>query len=218
MGKKQKVTTVVVDLEDQDDDGGSKSKSFANGGSPRAVPPLPCGFSSAAMGKMLVAGIIGLMGDGLVQHLEQPAGHTLTVANFDWPRTARIAAYRIPQAPVLDFMWAWFDDIASRAGLTGAKSVAFRILLDQFILLPTFTIIFFVSQGLLEGLDLAACFARTAEGFLPMVIRGSPFWGCTHIVTFGVMRPRYRVAWVSTAAVVWTAYMSYANAHLQVAR
>ena len=38
-----------------------------------------------------------------------------------------------------------------------------------------------------------------------------PFWASVHSLTFSVVPLRLRIAWASTAAVAWTAYMSSLN-------
>ena len=81
--------------------------------------------------------------------------------------------------------------------------------------MPGFTLSFFMYQALLEGETLTAAFERTTTGFWPTVRICAPFYMCAHVVTFGVVPPHYRIAWASSAAVLWTAFLSYSNQELK---
>ena len=163
-------------------------------------------------GQMATAGLIGGVGDALVQRYEkndQPPGTPAT--DYDWARTMRMVAYRVPQAPFLDVAWRSFDVAATRFALSGLRGVAFKVFLDQVLLNTSMTLYFFMSQPLLEGMPLAAAWGRTKEGWWPTVCAGCQYYCIVHVGTFGIVPVRYRIAWASAAAVLWTAYMSHAN-------
>ena len=49
-----------------------------------------------------------------------------------------------------------------------------------------------------------------------MIYAGLAFYGCgVHLLTFSVIPVRWRVAWTSTASVLWTMYMSMSNESLR---
>jgi hypothetical protein len=190
--------------------------------------------------QMGTAVVIGCSGDAVIQRMEaswskdprpQPlaaaaatatAGGAAAVAHahaeheHDWGRSGRMAAFRLPQAPLLAHVWGKFDAWALRLGLVGAPAVAFKVGCDQALLNPTVTTAFFTSQGLMEGCSLTEVGDRVAKGFWPTVTAAFQYWVFAHAITFGVVPVKYRVAWSSTAAVAWTAYLSHANQGLRV--
>ena len=52
---------------------------------------------------------------------------------------------------------------------------------------------------------------RAKDGFVPAALKCLPFWCTVHCVTFGVVAPRYRMAWASLCAVAWNAIISSEN-------
>ena len=158
-----------------------------------------------AASQMTMAGGIGIAGDLAMQVLEgaeQPS--ELSAA-----RSARLAAFRIVQAPILDVAWQQFDRrIVLRSA---ARTVAAKVAADQLLLMPPFAAAFFFVQGKLEGLSTDECVDRVRRAFVPTVRAALPFWGCAHVVTFAVVPSAYRVAWTSLASIGWNAFMSHTN-------
>lgn len=162
---------------------------------------------------MATAGCIGAGGDIMMQEIESPG--VVTQADLDSPRTARIVAYRVAQAPLLDLFWKRFDAWATALKLSGGRGVIFKVACDQSLCSPFFLTMFYVSQGLLEGRSLAEACQRTRAAAWPTWLSGFKFYGCVHIVTFAFVPIRYRIAWNSCAAVFWTAYLSHTNQTLR---
>ena len=161
-------------------------------------------------------GAIGVVGDGLAQHYERPqGGPPLTLATWDGERSSRLVLYRVCQAPILETVWKSFDVAAVRLQLSPLRAVLFKVAADQALLLPSFTVIFFLSQSLLEGESVARAVERTEEGFFPMLCSGFQFYSVAHLVTFGVVPVGLRVAWANAVGTFWTAFMSYSNQSLR---
>ena len=127
----------------------------------------------------------------------------------------RIIAYRVPQAPVLDIVWRRFDVAAVALSLTGVRAAVFKVVCDQTLLSPYFNVIFYSSQALLEGGSLGEAATRARHGFWPTWLASLQFYGCVHLITFGVLPPHLRIAWNSCAAIAWTAFMSHQNQTLK---
>jgi hypothetical protein len=160
---------------------------------------------------MATAGVIGGLGDALVQYYERQKHSSSSSTDHDFFRTMRMVAYRVPQAPFLDAAWRSFDVAATRLALSGARGVAFKVALDQILLNPTMTVYFFMSQSILESVSFDAAWSRTKEGWWPTVCAGCQYYCVVHTGTFGFIPVKYRIAWASGAAIVWTAYMSHSN-------
>ena len=96
------------------------------------------------------AGAIATLGDVGMQLREQQVStkRAVALADVDSGRTARIVAYRVLQAPLVELSWRALD---SRLPLRGAAHAALVVGADQLFLLPTWTAIFYYSQSAMEG-------------------------------------------------------------------
>lgn len=150
---------------------------------------------------MGTGGGIGAAGDALMQYREG-------LAEWDASRTARLSAFRLCHAPVVDACWRVFD---RRIALSGPAGVAARVVADQGLLMPPSIFSFFLSQGMLEGLSAEASFTRAVDSFVPAVTICLPFWCTVHTLTFGIFPPHWRMVWASVCAVGWNALMSREN-------
>lgn len=160
----------------------------------------------------ITAGTIGCIGDAAIQGYEGGwfvSGGSGASASYDTGRAARLCAYRAFQAPILDVCWTFFDRRIPGAG-TISGTVA-RAAADQCLLMPPFMCTFFYSQALGEGLPHAERCERVRGSFPGAAAVCVPYWGTIHLVTFGAVPPRLRIAWTSVAAVGWNAYLSFAN-------
>ena len=160
------------------------------------------------LGQMATAGVIGGLGDAAVQRYEKPS---MSMEQFDWSRWWRLVAYRVPHAPIADAAWRSFDRAASRMHLRPPVSVAFKVAADQILLNTTFTAIFFMQQSWLEGRSFETAMARLQLGWWPTVLAGCQYGAVVHTITFGVIPVAHRIAWNSTCAIFWAAYLSHAN-------
>ena len=160
------------------------------------------------------AAVIATTGDVLMQMQEQrwrgERGGPDAVAPppIDTARTARLIAYRVFQAPILETAWRTMD--ATLPG-KGAVHVLCMVAADQLLLLPPWTVIFYYSQARMEQRDHAEGVRRVREKFVPTLRVGVPFYVLVHLVTFGVMPVHLRIAWVSTCGVAWNAFLSWSN-------
>ena len=155
------------------------------------------------------AGVIASCGDILLQCREG----LRTPSEWNSGQTARLVSYRLWHAPLIDACWRWFDARLPFAG--SMRGVALRVLSDQCILMPPSLVVFFLSQGKLEGLSNDECVDRVRNQCIPAMSICFPFWCAVHTVTFTAFSPAYRMAWAQCAAVVWNALVSEQN---QIAR
>jgi len=158
------------------------------------------------------AAVVGSVGDVLMQMIERR--NTLNAAPngkqvpIDTTRTVRLATYRMFQAPFVDAVWRTFDE---RIPFGGAAGVIAKVVADQALLMPPSLVLFFLSQGAMEGLAAEQCVARVRASWLPSAMVCLPYWCVMHLFTFSVVPPNLRIAWSSTAAVGWNAALSMQN-------
>eukprot|EP00619_Florenciella_sp_RCC1007_P004125 CAMPEP_0205930818 /NCGR_PEP_ID=MMETSP1325-20131115/26150_1 /ASSEMBLY_ACC=CAM_ASM_000708 /TAXON_ID=236786 /ORGANISM="Florenciella sp., Strain RCC1007" /LENGTH=114 /DNA_ID=CAMNT_0053300265 /DNA_START=12 /DNA_END=352 /DNA_ORIENTATION=+ len=105
--------------------------------------------------------------------------------------------------------------MAAARSLVGWRGVAYKVALDQMLLMPPLTVAFFMGMGMMEAKTMAESYARLETCFVPCVGAAVLFWVPTHIITFSSVPVAWRITWVSTAAVSWTVFMSYMNASEQ---
>ena len=160
---------------------------------------------------------VGLIGDAMAQQIErQKKGkEPLSIEEWDAARAGRIVVYRAVQAPIVDSAWRSFDLLATRLSLTSLRAVAFKVVLDQALIMPPSVAFFFLSQSLLEGETMASALERTSTGFFPLASDCFMYYSMVHCVTFGAVPPSLRILWVSMAGAVWTAYTSFSNQDLK---
>lgn len=157
-------------------------------------------------------GGIGAVGDVLMQYREFRQRES--AQQLDSARTARVMGYRLMHAPIVESAWRLLDaSLAARggmlaSGLTGAVS---RALCDQCLLAPPSIAAFFMTQSLLEGCTASESVERVRTSFVPAFMVAFPCWMCAHTITFGLIRPEWRMAWASTVAVFWNAFLSGRN-------
>uniref|UniRef100_A0A7S0JJS2 Uncharacterized protein n=1 Tax=Calcidiscus leptoporus TaxID=127549 RepID=A0A7S0JJS2_9EUKA len=152
--------------------------------------------------------VIGAAGDLLMQIFQRQQVAVDLQDPLDTARTARLAAYRMFHAPFIDAAWRLLD---TRIRIGGVRGVFAKVLADQTLLMPPSLFTFFLSQGVMEGLSVEQSLARAVDSLVPTATVCLPYWGCVHMLTFSVVRSSMRIAWASTAAVGWNAYMSLQN-------
>eukprot|EP00929_Paragymnodinium_shiwhaense_P007626 TRINITY_DN111536_c0_g1_i1.p1 TRINITY_DN111536_c0_g1~~TRINITY_DN111536_c0_g1_i1.p1 ORF type:complete len:198 (-),score=34.10 TRINITY_DN111536_c0_g1_i1:356-949(-) len=154
-----------------------------------------------ALRQAATAGVIGCVGDLLMQHREG-------VESFDPYRTGRLAIFRVFQAPWVDAMWRMFDRVVPFKGPLG---VATKVVADQTLIMPPSMLTFFFSMGVMEGLEVQEAAARSLASFPSTAQASLPYWCTIHSVTFSVIPPNWRIAWAATCAVAWNAFISGQN-------
>ena len=164
---------------------------------------------------MLIAGIVGLLGDTGCQVYERfislSANEKLSLdeMSIELTRAKNVIIYRVIQAPLVDLIWLRFDKWYMH--LPPALSIIAKVLSDQALLMPPSVVTFFVSQGLLEGRSFDDTVHRVKNNSFSTMQNALPFWLSVHTVTFGVLPPYARIAWASAAAIFWNGFMSSVN-------
>ena len=152
------------------------------------------------------AGVIASAGDVLMQLIE---GHQREKP-LDLSRTGRIAAFRLAIFGPSYSLWMRALERTVVVSST-ARAVVFKTLLDQLVWTPPSLSLFYVTMARLEGQPLATGVDRARRMLWPTLRVNWPFWCCVHVLTFSVVPPALRMAWVSTVQVGWNAFVSGLN-------
>lgn len=110
------------------------------------------------------------------------------------------------------FHWGFglLDRIFGTFASGGWRSVVTRSAAGQMTLFPLYLCAFFACQAWLEGADARV---RVLDRVPTAYTVGWLYWFPANMVTFAVVPPQWRVAWVASAGGVWAVFLSYLNAH-----
>lgn len=153
---------------------------------------------------------IGFVVDVVVQRLECTSSDSF-LTSYSLRRSLNLALFRALQAPIQILAWKNFDYATTILHLTGVQAVVFKVAADQTFLMPSSTVLFFLSQSALEGASLSEGIARVKAGFVPTASAALSFWPFVHLTTFGVIPTQHRISYSSVASVLWSAYISNKN-------
>ncbi|CAI2168797.1 13440_t:CDS:2 [Funneliformis geosporum] len=150
---------------------------------------------------------------------------------FDFNRLGRITTYGFSIAPIIHTWFTFLDKrfpfnndnnmrpLSSQKLLLNKKNflikqnqmVFKRVLLDQIAFAPFGLCLFFGSIGILEGRDFEGIKQKFEEAYLPALKANYTVWPLVQFVNFKFLPLRYRVPFVSSVGVLWTAYLSLLN-------
>jgi hypothetical protein len=97
---------------------------------------------------------------------------------------------------------------------TGAKGVAAKVFIDQALYTPPLTLAFFTFQSyfasrpFFETASLAASVEMSCAKLWPTLQVNWVYWSCVHVATFSVVPVAYRVLFVASKNLLWSAYLS----------
>jgi len=131
-----------------------------------------------------------------------------TFKTLDRPRTGRLVAFRVCQAPICDKIYQTFDFVIRIPGLAGAVTKAAT---DQALVMPPSYILFYISQAVGEGRSVDEALNRVRSQMGPTCKILVPFWLCMHTVTFSVIPEHLRITWGACCAIFCNAIGSGLN-------
>ena len=147
------------------------------------------------------------VGDLSVQVIQQTFDKDLP-KGIDWSRTGRMLVAGVVLGPINHGWYKFLDHILP---LATPSIVARKILLDQVIGSPVMTYVFFTSGGLLEGKSHQDTWDELKQKFLTVYKADWAFWPPVQFVNFYFIQPKFRVLYVSVAALVWSTFLSFAK-------
>ena len=151
------------------------------------------------------SGIVASVGDLSMQTFE---GRGL--GNYDLARTARMGLFRLAIfGPGYSIWIKQLDKFVKMS--TPSRTVATKIMCDQFIWAPPALGVFYTWTCVTEGKTLQEGFQRVKSTLYPTLLVNWPVWCTVQMVTFSIIPTHFRVAWVSFIQVFWSAYLSGMN-------
>lgn len=125
---------------------------------------------------------------------------------YDFKRTGRMVVIGLALGPFNHFWYSLLDKTVKGGGL---QVVLKKIALDQAFAGPFFCTLFLTGTSLMEGQGLEGAKSEWKEKFLPIYMVDWCFWPMAQYVNFRFLPTQYRVAYVSTATLIWNSFLSY---------
>lgn len=128
--------------------------------------------------------------------------------NLDIGRMARMGIFGGALAGPLGHYWFQFlDKRIMPANPTKPLAVVLKCVLDQTLMSPFGTFLFFVSSQAMLG-HPEAVVPTLREKFVPTVASSYKLWPAAHVVNFAVIPSSQRVLYTTIVSVVWTFMLS----------
>ena len=104
-------------------------------------------------------------------------------------------------------------NLLSTAISNSPKKIGFvKLLIDQTVMAPLFTLIFFVSMGILENLSPSGIWEKTKNGYPQALMGNYVVWPLSQFINFSFIPLQYRVLWLNGTGFGWNAFLSKVNA------
>ncbi|KAA0171100.1 hypothetical protein FNF27_06404 [Cafeteria roenbergensis] len=156
--------------------------------------------------KTLTSAALFGAGDYLSQQLEARQAAPGAAKAFDPARTARMVAWGATFGVLAH---GWYSVVVERVVTAkGYSGVALKVLGDQLIWTPPLNMLFFTFSGTLEHGDPAKAFAAGQRKLWELLKVNWGVWFPVQTINFTLVPPQYRVLFVNTVALFWSAYLS----------
>jgi len=153
----------------------------------------------------IISGSLFLAGDLLSQLFVEQRGQKQK--KIDFPRAARMSAFGFFIFGPLGAKW--YSYIDRRFPSTSNSHVLRKVAGDQFLFAPIEYLIFFSSMTLLETGSVQKSIDNIKANFFDTYIVDLAVWPATQVINFKLVAPQHRVLFVSTASILWNAFLSH---------
>ncbi|DBA80479.1 TPA: hypothetical protein ACH3X2_007407 [Trebouxia sp. C0005] len=127
-------------------------------------------------------------------------------------RTMRLAFYGGCIAGPIGHNWFNFlDKMVFPKAATSAKAIASKILLDQMIMAPIGTCLFYIVTSVLQG-ETQQVPSKLKEKFIPTLIASYTLWPAAHAINFKFVPSSQRILYTNIVSILWTYILSQAAA------
>jgi protein Mpv17 len=125
----------------------------------------------------------------------------------DGHRTLRMASWGlIINGPTGHAFYAALERLVRTSG---ARAVALKIAIDQFVYTPPITAGFFAYNALLSGSSASEALEVARHETGATLLYNWCFWGLAHVATFSIIPVEHRVAWVALKNFAWSGFLSW---------
>ncbi|CAE8613122.1 unnamed protein product [Polarella glacialis] len=165
----------------------------------------PITTKSATASSLLAAGDLCTQGIWPQLQCQKQCNELSSPQTLDWARVARMASWGVIAGATGHFWYALLDRLVRQPG---ARGVVKKILIDQALFTPPYTLAFFMFQNMLSGDGFRASCRAAGDKLLPTLKVNWTYWSLVHVASFTVIPLEYRVLFVSFKNFLWSGFLS----------
>lgn len=127
----------------------------------------------------------------------------------DWARTARFAFFGLVlQAPWNHFYYSFLDGALPPTEEPWTITTGIKVVIDQFVQAPVFTILIFAFLGTLEGKGLEAVKMQLDEDYADTMVANWKLWVPATVINIAFVPPLLRVLYLNAVFFFWSIFLS----------
>lgn len=158
--------------------------------------------------KSVTAGVILGAGDLAGQALEAQQKGTGD-SSVDLARTARFAFFGLVlQAPWNHFYYLLLDGAIPPTEEPWTATTGIKVVIDQFIQAPIFTVLIFAFLGLLEGKSTSDIKQKLDEDYVNTMLANWKLWVPATVINIAFVPPILRVLYLNVVFFFWSIFLS----------
>jgi peroxisomal membrane protein 2 len=155
----------------------------------------------------VILGFADLAGQALQAKLQD--GNGQEAAPVDIARTARFAFFGLVlQAPWNHFYYQFLDGAIPPTPEPWTTTTGIKVVIDQFVQAPIFTVLIFAFLGFLEGKSAAAIKQQLDEDYVDTMLANWKLWIPATIVNIAFVPPILRVLYLNCVFFFWSIFLS----------
>jgi peroxisomal membrane protein 2 len=165
--------------------------------------------ASPLLVKSATAGVILGMADLAGQALEAKQKGDERESSIDWARTGRFAFFGLVlQAPWNHFYYQFLDGALPPTEEPWTPTTGIKVVIDQFIQAPIFTVLIFAFLGALEGKSLEAIKKQLDEDYADTMFANWKLWVPATVLNIAFVPPILRVLYLNCVFFFWSIFLS----------
>ena len=130
-------------------------------------------------------------------------------AVVDFARTARFAFFGLVlQAPWNHFYYQLLDGAIPPTVEPWTATTGIKVVIDQFVQAPIFTVLIFAFLGFLEGKSVAAVKEQLEEDYVDTMLANWKLWIPATVVNIAFVPPILRVLYLNCVFFFWSIFLS----------
>jgi peroxisomal membrane protein 2 len=155
----------------------------------------------------VILGCADLAGQALEAKQKEGAGQQ--AAAVDFARTARFAFFGLVlQAPWNHFYYQFLDGAIPPTPEPWTTTTGIKVVIDQFIQAPVFTVLIFAFLGFLEGKSASAIKQQLDEDYVDTMLANWKLWIPATVVNIAFVPPILRVLYLNCVFFFWSIFLS----------
>jgi protein Mpv17 len=150
--------------------------------------------------QVVTAGTLYCVGDVISQKIEGKE-------HFDYWRCARMTSMGVVLMGFAGGKWYTFID--RRLPDTSNRTIAKKVVFDQFLFAPAFYLCFYFGMSVLEGHTVSQSVDHIKKKFVPTYLADLTFWPVAQTINFKYVSPPNRILYISSLSIGWNAFLSH---------